>query len=103
MKRKSGTAGTATTSRRPPRGSLRALRPLLPYAVRYRGRTPLGWLPRGTHDWDKFVTPRELGAAVDGGGLRVADTTGVVLDPLRNGWRRSRDTGVNYMLVAERD
>ena len=63
----------------------------------------LGWLPRGTHDWDKFVTPRELGDALDAGGLCVSDTTGVVLDPLRTGWRRSRDTAVNYMLVAERD
>lgn len=62
----------------------------------------LGWLPKGTHDWDKFVTPRELTGAITAGGLTVTDTTGVVYNPLTDGWRASRDTGVNYMLCAER-
>ncbi|UMY17272.1 bifunctional 2-polyprenyl-6-hydroxyphenol methylase/3-demethylubiquinol 3-O-methyltransferase UbiG [Methylobacterium organophilum] len=62
----------------------------------------LRWLPRGTHDWEKFVTPDELRRAVEAGGLTVTDTTGVVYNPLNDGWRRSRDTGVNYMIAAER-
>lgn len=62
----------------------------------------LGWLPRGTHDWEKFVTPAELSAALRAGGLAVTDTTGVVYDPLADGWRASRDTAVNYMVAAER-
>lgn len=62
----------------------------------------LGWLPRGTHDWDKFVKPDELARAVEAGGLSVTDTSGVVFDPLRDRWRASRDTSVNYMIAAER-
>ncbi|MCJ2074563.1 bifunctional 2-polyprenyl-6-hydroxyphenol methylase/3-demethylubiquinol 3-O-methyltransferase UbiG [Methylobacterium sp. E-016] len=62
----------------------------------------LGWLPKGTHDWEKFVTPSELSAALGGGGLSVTDTTGVVYNPLTDGWRLGRDTAVNYMLAAVR-
>ena len=63
----------------------------------------LGWLPRGTHDWTKFVTPDELGRAVEGGGLRVTDEAGVVYNPLADRWSLSRDTAVNYMMTAARD
>ena len=62
----------------------------------------LGWLPRGTHDWDKFVTPDELARAIRGGGLGVTDTVGVVYDPLSDGWRTGRDTAINYMVAAGR-
>ncbi|KQO71073.1 MULTISPECIES: bifunctional 2-polyprenyl-6-hydroxyphenol methylase/3-demethylubiquinol 3-O-methyltransferase UbiG [unclassified Methylobacterium] len=62
----------------------------------------LGWLPRGTHDWEKFVRPDELARAVEAGGLIVTDTTGVVLNPLDGSWRASRDTAVNYMITAQR-
>ncbi|KAA0122766.1 bifunctional 2-polyprenyl-6-hydroxyphenol methylase/3-demethylubiquinol 3-O-methyltransferase UbiG [Methylobacterium sp. P1-11] len=62
----------------------------------------LGWLPRGTHDWQKFVTPEELARAVRAGGLAVTDTVGVVYNPLTDSWRISRDKAVNYMVAAER-
>ncbi|MCP5084244.1 MAG: bifunctional 2-polyprenyl-6-hydroxyphenol methylase/3-demethylubiquinol 3-O-methyltransferase UbiG [Alphaproteobacteria bacterium] len=62
----------------------------------------LGWLPRGTHQWEKFVTPQELEAALKSGGLRVRDTSGVTYNPLNTAWRKSPDTDVNYMMIAER-
>lgn len=62
----------------------------------------LGWLPKGTHDWDKFVKPDELSAAIRAGGLDVGEISGVVYNPLTDGWRISRDTAVNYMLSAAR-
>jgi 2-polyprenyl-6-hydroxyphenyl methylase / 3-demethylubiquinone-9 3-methyltransferase len=62
----------------------------------------LRWLPRGTHRWDKFVTPNELEIALELGGLRVIDETGVIYNPLADHWRLSRDMDVNYMLTAER-
>jgi 2-polyprenyl-6-hydroxyphenyl methylase/3-demethylubiquinone-9 3-methyltransferase len=62
----------------------------------------LRWLPRGTHEWDKFVTPNELEIALELGGLRVIDETGVIYNPLADHWRLSRDMDVNYMLTAER-
>src|ERR1700719_2551072 len=62
----------------------------------------LRWLPRGTHQWDKFVTPNELDIALTQAGLRVSDETGVIYNPLANQWRLSSDMDVNYMLTAER-
>jgi 2-polyprenyl-6-hydroxyphenyl methylase / 3-demethylubiquinone-9 3-methyltransferase len=60
----------------------------------------LGWLPRGTHRWDKFVTPNELEAALARGGLRQCDAQGVVYSPLRDRWFLADDMDVNYMLAA---
>ena len=60
----------------------------------------LGWLPKGTHSWEKFVTPDELTDAVEANGLTVMDLSGVVYNPLADHWSTSQDTGVNYMLVA---
>lgn len=62
----------------------------------------LRWLPVGTHDWRKFVTPTQLGEMLHQADLRVADATGLVPDPLRGGWRTSRDMAVNYIMMAER-
>ena len=60
----------------------------------------LGWLPRGTHRWDRFVTPGELRAALAGAGLEAGEETGVVYNPLSGEWRRSQDMDVNYMVMA---
>jgi 2-polyprenyl-6-hydroxyphenyl methylase / 3-demethylubiquinone-9 3-methyltransferase len=62
----------------------------------------LRWLPRGTHRWDKFVRPDELEAAIEEGGLRITDETGVIYNLLADRWQLSRDMDVNYMLVAEK-
>ena len=62
----------------------------------------LRWLPRGTHRWDKFVTPEELSAAMTMGGLAVTATTGVIYNLLADRWQISNDTDVNYMVVAEK-
>jgi 2-polyprenyl-6-hydroxyphenyl methylase / 3-demethylubiquinone-9 3-methyltransferase len=62
----------------------------------------LRWLPRGTHDWNKFLTPDELRALIARHGLKMLDETGVVFHPLAGEWRKSRDMGINYMLLAER-
>jgi 2-polyprenyl-6-hydroxyphenyl methylase/3-demethylubiquinone-9 3-methyltransferase len=58
-------------------------------------------LPVGTHDWRMFVTPAELGAGLRGAGLRVADVAGMEMG-LSGAWRITRDTGVNYLIMAEK-
>ena len=63
----------------------------------------LRWLPRGTHQWDKFVTPEELERAIERTGLRVTGERGVVYNPFADRWQLSSDMDVNYMLVAARD
>ncbi len=60
----------------------------------------LGWLPKGTHQWEKFVTPEELERALHAAGLQVTDRQGVVYNPLRDAWSLARDTAVNYMVAA---
>lgn len=63
----------------------------------------LRWLPRGTHQWSKFVTPDELREAYRASGLTPGRSAGMVFDPLRGQWKLSEtDTGVNYLLAADR-
>jgi 2-polyprenyl-6-hydroxyphenyl methylase/3-demethylubiquinone-9 3-methyltransferase len=63
----------------------------------------LGWLPRGTHDWSRFVEPSRLRAMIAESGLTVLKTQGIVFDPLAWDWRLSADVDVNYMIVAGRN
>jgi 2-polyprenyl-6-hydroxyphenyl methylase / 3-demethylubiquinone-9 3-methyltransferase len=62
----------------------------------------LRWLPRGTHRWDKFLTPHELAATMTAAGLAMIGETGVVYNPLTGEWRPSPDMDVNYMVTAEK-
>jgi 2-polyprenyl-6-hydroxyphenyl methylase/3-demethylubiquinone-9 3-methyltransferase len=62
----------------------------------------LRWLPRGTHQWDKFVTPEELEAAIEDSGLQVTGERGVIYNPFADRWQLSSDMDVNYMLIAQR-
>lgn len=63
----------------------------------------LRWLPRGTHQWDKFVTPEELETAIEDAGLSVTGERGVIFNPLAARWQLSSDMDVNYMLVAAKE
>ena len=62
----------------------------------------LRWLPKGTHDWNKFLTPDEIRALLTRNGLVVTAESGVVFHPLADEWRKSRDMGINYMIMAGR-
>ena len=63
----------------------------------------LGWLPRGTHQWERFITPDEMARHLAAAGLTGVRTEGVVYDPLRDVWNRSdADTDVNYMMAASK-
>jgi 2-polyprenyl-6-hydroxyphenyl methylase/3-demethylubiquinone-9 3-methyltransferase len=61
----------------------------------------LRWLPRGTHQWDKFVTPDELAKYLLDSRLVVTEQAGVVYNPFADKWDLSSDADVNYMVVAE--
>lgn len=59
------------------------------------------WLPVGTHDWAKFITPDELYALLREAGLEPVDRKGFVFDPLRWSWSVSdRDLTVNYVTAS---
>ncbi len=61
----------------------------------------LRWLPRGTHEWNKFVTPDELARHLAASKLAITEETGVVYSPFADKWSLSADMDVNYMVVAE--
>ena len=62
----------------------------------------LRWLPRGTHQYEKLVRPKELEKPLVANGLEIIDRTGVFFNPLANQWNLSKDMDVNYMLLAKR-
>ena len=61
----------------------------------------LRWLPRGTHDWRRFVKPSELAAGLRASGLPLSELTGLAYDPIHDRWSLApHDLGVNYIAVA---
>jgi 2-polyprenyl-6-hydroxyphenyl methylase/3-demethylubiquinone-9 3-methyltransferase len=63
----------------------------------------LGWLPRGTHDWRRFLKPSEAARPLRDAGLAVETLAGLVYSPITGRWRvEPADLDVNYLLVATR-
>ncbi|HEY2836490.1 MAG TPA: bifunctional 2-polyprenyl-6-hydroxyphenol methylase/3-demethylubiquinol 3-O-methyltransferase UbiG [Rhizomicrobium sp.] len=62
----------------------------------------LGWMPRGTHDWNRFIPPAELQKSLEEVGLTILKVQGISFDPLTWDWRLSSDLDINYMIVAAR-
>jgi 2-polyprenyl-6-hydroxyphenyl methylase/3-demethylubiquinone-9 3-methyltransferase len=62
----------------------------------------LRWLPVGTHQWERFVTPDELARHAEAAGLAVSAREGLVYNPLTDAWSLSQDLDVNYMASAAR-
>ncbi|MEX2643544.1 MAG: bifunctional 2-polyprenyl-6-hydroxyphenol methylase/3-demethylubiquinol 3-O-methyltransferase UbiG, partial [Acetobacterales bacterium] len=62
----------------------------------------LRWLPRGTHRWQRFLTPGELTEHMEAAGIRVLDRSGMAYDMLRDEWLPSRSLDVNFWLFGTR-
>ena len=62
----------------------------------------LRWLPVGTHQWERFVTPDELARHAAAAGLAISHREGLVYNPLTDAWSLSADLDVNYMASAGR-
>jgi 2-polyprenyl-6-hydroxyphenyl methylase / 3-demethylubiquinone-9 3-methyltransferase len=61
----------------------------------------LRWLPRGTHDWKKFLKPSEVVRGLRSSGVEAQEIVGVVYSPLSRAWSLSkRDLDVNYLLYG---
>jgi 2-polyprenyl-6-hydroxyphenyl methylase/3-demethylubiquinone-9 3-methyltransferase len=63
----------------------------------------LNWVPRGTHDWRKFLHPEEIRAFLSDEPVTVEGPFGVEYRPLSGTWARSADASVNYMMTVARD
>lgn len=59
-------------------------------------------LPRGTHQWKRFVTPRETRDLLARDGLEPMTQTGVRVNPLNRRMWLSRSMSVNYMILARK-
>lgn len=57
----------------------------------------LGWLPKGTHTYEKFLKPSELDAAFRASGLALSDLKGFIYNPLKDSWSLGDDLSVNYI------
>ncbi|SPJ16209.1 3-demethylubiquinone-9 3-methyltransferase and 2-octaprenyl-6-hydroxy phenol methylase [Burkholderiales bacterium] len=62
----------------------------------------LGLLPRGTHDYARFLRPSELARGARASGLEVGDLTGMRYNPLTQRFSLHRDTDVNYLVACRR-
>ena len=60
-------------------------------------------LPKGTHDYARFIRPSELAAFVRDAGMRVAEIKGITYNPLTRHFALSNDSSVNYMIACRRD
>lgn len=60
----------------------------------------LRWVPAGTHDWNKFLTPDELKGFVEGQPFGIEGPFGVQYNPLKGEWRESADASINYMMIV---
>ncbi len=62
----------------------------------------LRWVPKGTHQHEKFVRPDELAGWLRYADMREVDRAGMTFQPLTRSWRKSRDTDVNYLMAAKK-
>jgi 2-polyprenyl-6-hydroxyphenyl methylase/3-demethylubiquinone-9 3-methyltransferase len=60
----------------------------------------LGWLPKGTHDWHKFVRPSEFAQMLRSSGVEMRQTIGVSYNPLSDSWSETPSLDVNYLILA---
>ena len=57
----------------------------------------LNWVPKGTHDWNKFITPSNLSQMMERHGFDEVLRAGIIFDPVSLKWKQSNDVSVNYI------
>lgn len=63
----------------------------------------LRMLPRGTHEYKKFIKPSELAATLRANGMQLRDITGISYNPITRNYSLGRDIDVNYLMTASLD
>lgn len=62
----------------------------------------LGWLPRGTHQWDRFIVPDDLARYAEAAGLETPRFEGITYNPLQDAWSLNPSTDVNYLMSVKK-
>jgi 2-polyprenyl-6-hydroxyphenyl methylase/3-demethylubiquinone-9 3-methyltransferase len=70
--------------------------------AKWMGEYVLGWVPRGAHEWRRFLRPEELEGLGGRAGLVLDDLAGLSFDPLRRRFTLSRDLRINYLIAFHR-
>ena len=60
----------------------------------------LRWLPIGTHDWNKFLKPKEVEKMISGLNFSILETKGLEFNPFTQKWKRSNNLSVNYIITS---
>ena len=60
----------------------------------------LRWLPVGTHDWNKFLKPKEIEQIIHNLNFSIKDVSGLEFNPFTQKWKRSKNTSVNYIITG---
>ena len=60
----------------------------------------LRWLPVGTHDWNKFLKPKEIEEKINNLNFSVKEIEGLEFSPFTQKWKRSKDLSVNYIITS---
>ena len=63
----------------------------------------LRWLPIGTHDWNKFLKPEELGKKISELNFSINDISGLSFNPIVSKWKKTDDLSVNYIITAKKN
>ena len=63
----------------------------------------LNLLPKGTHDWNKFLTPEDIYAHIIRNNCEVLETVGINFNPLNNSWTSSQSTKANFIVAGKKN
>jgi len=63
----------------------------------------LRWLPIGTHDWNKFLKPKEIEEKISNLNFSIQEVIGLEFNPFTQKWKRSKDLSVNYIMTSVKD
>ena len=63
----------------------------------------LKWIPKGTHQWEKFLTPKEFSLMLKKNNTRIKNISGMVYNPIRQKFNLSKNTDINYFITAQKN
>ena len=62
----------------------------------------LGFLPKGTHDWNKFLTPEDVYAMLLQNQFDVMDSIGINYNPIKDSWNQSKNMNANFLVAGKK-
>ena len=70
--------------------------------AKYIAEYVLNWVPRGTHDWNKFINPLDLEKMMLKNSFELISSKGIIFNPMTLSWKIGEDTSVNYITAFKK-